>query len=149
RMARRRSSRFRIRGTIASSPTRCWRLRSRPKRWRGNWKETVPLPDLTGKRMRNHKPVGRRKFLKSTAFVIGAGQFWRAGMGALPDNPQTEAHTGRGRQTLSLDGEWEIDDSVSPDQLPTVYCHRVPVPGLAHLATPAFPDVDLFQSREN
>jgi hypothetical protein len=99
--------------------------------------------------MRNRKPVGRRKFLKSTAAAIGAGQFWQAGMGALADNPQTEVHTRKGRQTLSLDGEWEIDDSVSPDQVPTVYRHRVPVPGLAHLATPAFPDVDQFESREN
>ena len=99
--------------------------------------------------MRNHKPVGRRKFLKSTAFAIGAGQFWQAGMGALPDQSQPEVQTRKGRQTLYLDGEWEIDDSVSPDQLPTAYRHRVPVPGLAHLATPAFPDVDLFQSREN
>jgi hypothetical protein len=87
--------------------------------------------------------------LKSTAVVIGAGQFWQADLGASPENPQTEVHAGKGRHTLLLDGEWEIDDSVSPDQLPTVYRHRVPVPGLAHLATPDFPDVDLFQSPEN
>ena len=63
--------------------------------------------------MRNHKPVGRRKFLKSTAFAIGAGQFWQAGMGALPDHSQPEVHTRQGRHTLYLDGEWEIDGETS------------------------------------
>jgi hypothetical protein len=80
---------------------------------------------------------------------MGAGQFWQAGAGASPGDPQTEVNTGKGRHTLYLDGEWEIDESVSPDQFPTVYRHRVPVPGLAHLATPDFPDVDQYQSLEN
>ena len=52
------------------------------------------------------------------------------------------------RVTLSLNGSWEIADSVSPDAQPTAYTHHVPVPGLAHSATPAFKNVDEFQSRE-
>ena len=39
--------------------------------------------------------------------------------------------------------------ALSPEQIPETFRHRVPVPGLAHLATPTFPDVDQFQSREN
>lgn len=52
------------------------------------------------------------------------------------------------RLTISLDGEWDIADSKSADALPSVYGHKVPVPGLAHSATPRFPDVDEFDSRE-
>ena len=54
-----------------------------------------------------------------------------------------------GRDTLSLDGAWEIEDSVSPVDRPSAFRHRVPVPGLAHLAVPAFADVDQFESFEN
>jgi beta-galactosidase len=50
--------------------------------------------------------------------------------------------------TVSLDGQWEIADSIAADVPPTVYTHVVPVPGLVHSATPAFKDVDEFQSRE-
>jgi hypothetical protein len=53
------------------------------------------------------------------------------------------------RTTLSLDGTWDIEDSVSPDQMPAAFHHHVPVPGLAHLSVPAFPDVDQFESYEN
>lgn len=52
------------------------------------------------------------------------------------------------RVNVPLDGDWEIEDSISPDELPQRYAHTVPVPGLANLATPAFPDVDRFDSRE-
>ena len=52
------------------------------------------------------------------------------------------------RATLSLDGDWQIDDSVSADAAPATFHHHVPVPGLAHSALPAFSDVDQFQSRQ-
>jgi beta-galactosidase len=52
------------------------------------------------------------------------------------------------RTTISLDGTWDIADSVSGDDVPTSFSHKVPVPGLAHSAQPAFADVDLFDSRE-
>jgi hypothetical protein len=52
------------------------------------------------------------------------------------------------RTTVSLNGQWDIADSVAPDALPTAYTHKVPVPGLAHSAVPAFPDVDQYESRE-
>ena len=99
--------------------------------------------------MASQKSVGRRKFIQSSIVAWGAGPFWESGIGALAGNAQNEARPGKSRQTLSLAGEWEIDDSISPEQIPGVFRHRVPVPGLAHLATPTFPDVDQFQSREN
>jgi hypothetical protein len=52
------------------------------------------------------------------------------------------------RVTLSLDGEWQIEDSVAADAMPREWHHRAPVPGLANLAQPGFPDVDRFDSKE-
>ncbi len=52
------------------------------------------------------------------------------------------------RQTIDLDGNWDIADSLSPAEIPSTYSHKGPVPGLAHSAVPAFNNVDLFDSRE-
>ncbi|WP_404423704.1 glycoside hydrolase family 2 TIM barrel-domain containing protein [Nibricoccus sp. IMCC34717] len=52
------------------------------------------------------------------------------------------------RDTLSLDGEWEVAESVGGNTLPASYGHRAPVPGLTNLAQPAFADVDQFETRE-
>ncbi|HOQ45544.1 MAG TPA: glycoside hydrolase family 2 TIM barrel-domain containing protein [Bryobacteraceae bacterium] len=54
-----------------------------------------------------------------------------------------------GRVIVSLDGTWEVDESIGADDMPTAFRHRGPVPGLANLARPPFPDVDLFDSRES
>jgi beta-galactosidase len=54
-----------------------------------------------------------------------------------------------GRALQSLDGSWQIADGKSPTQIPAAFTRTVPVPGLANLAKPAFPDVDKFISREN
>lgn len=53
-----------------------------------------------------------------------------------------------GRSTVSLDGKWQIEDGKTPAEIPSSFTHTVPVPGLANLAKPAFPDVDNFWSRE-
>ena len=52
------------------------------------------------------------------------------------------------RTTLSLNGAWDIEDSVAADWKPAEYRHRVPVPALANLALPPFADVGRFDSRE-
>lgn len=52
------------------------------------------------------------------------------------------------RTVVSLNGNWDIADSVAPDSSPTVFTHKCRVPGLAHSAQLPFPDVDLFDSRE-
>src|SRR5690242_13549236 len=52
------------------------------------------------------------------------------------------------RITLPLDGEWQIEDGKDPGAVPSSWRHTVPVPGLANLARPAFPDVDRFDSNE-
>jgi len=52
------------------------------------------------------------------------------------------------RVTLSLDGQWDIADSIQGETPPALYTHRAPVPGLAHSAVPGFKDVDEFESRQ-
>jgi hypothetical protein len=52
------------------------------------------------------------------------------------------------RVTIPLDGEWQIEDSLSPDTAPTTWRHKVQVPGMANLAKPGFPDVDRYLSFE-
>ncbi len=52
------------------------------------------------------------------------------------------------RITLSLNGTWQVADTVAPEPAPKVYRATVAVPGLVHNATPTFPDVDAFDSLE-
>ena len=52
------------------------------------------------------------------------------------------------RITLSLDGVWKVEDSLSPEEMPREYLHTVPVPGLTHSAIPSFPDVDRYETRQ-
>jgi hypothetical protein len=52
------------------------------------------------------------------------------------------------RTTLSLDGQWDIADSIEAGTPPSAYFHKAPVPGLAHSAVPGFKDVDQFESRQ-
>jgi beta-galactosidase len=52
------------------------------------------------------------------------------------------------RVTLSLNGTWQIADSVAAEAAPKAFPATVAVPGLVHNATPAFPDVDAFDSLE-
>jgi len=51
------------------------------------------------------------------------------------------------RTTISLNGTWQIEDSKDVKAIPVAWSHKVPVPGLAHSAEPAFPQVDQFDSR--
>jgi hypothetical protein len=52
------------------------------------------------------------------------------------------------RQTLSLNGVWEVDESLGANDIPSAFRHKVSVPGLTNLAEPAFPGVDQFDSFE-
>ena len=51
------------------------------------------------------------------------------------------------RDTISLNGTWQIEDSKDADAMPAYWNHTVPVPGLAHSAEPVFSQVDQFDSR--
>ncbi len=54
---------------------------------------------------------------------------------------------GAERTTISLNGTWDIEDSRKAEAIPAAWNHKAPVPGLAHSAQPAFPQVDQFDSR--
>ena len=51
------------------------------------------------------------------------------------------------RLSVSLDGTWEVEESVGADDMPRDFRHTVPVPALTHSATPAFANVDAFDIR--
>lgn len=51
--------------------------------------------------------------------------------------PLLSAH----RRVLSLDGYWEIAQSIESEQVPSVFEHRVPVPGLVDMTEPPFQEV--------
>lgn len=61
--------------------------------------------------------------------------------------PRVFAQTAH-RTTLSLNGQWDVEDSVGANDMPKAYSHKAPVPGLTHSAVPVFRDVDQYQSRE-
>jgi hypothetical protein len=48
------------------------------------------------------------------------------------------------RTVIPLNGEWEIEDSVLPDDIPETFGHKVRVPGMVNQSLPAFSDVDKF-----
>ena len=85
----------------------------------------------------------RRSFLK-------AGAAAAAGMAAGGRGLLTEEVDGPTphRATLSLDGLWDVDESVDADAMPRKYNHKAPVPGLTHSAVPAFPHVDEYETRQ-
>src|SRR5215472_15869742 len=94
---------------------------------------------------RAEKPVVMREELRMRASTIiamqaAAGVFLLAGIVTLPLHAQ--------RVTVPLDGVWSIGESMEPDAVPTTFSHTVPVPGLAHSATPKFPDVDEYHTHE-
>ncbi len=75
------------------------------------------------------------------ALALSALAIWGAAYGVGAAEP---SH----RTTLSLDGDWRIEDSVGPDEVPATFSHHGPVPGLAHSATPAFADVDQYLTKQ-
>ncbi|MGB2755550.1 MAG: hypothetical protein WBD75_06345 [Phycisphaerae bacterium] len=50
------------------------------------------------------------------------------------------AATGPLRQTVSLDGEWDVAEGAM-DAVPATFAHKCPVPGLADMAQPPFEGV--------
>jgi beta-galactosidase len=91
----------------------------------------------------------KRSFLADEAFdfrISRAGpRLWLSILILVAIHPLLRAAE---RTSISLDGVWDIEDSVDPEGVPKVWNHRVPVPGLAHLAQPGFPQVDEFDSRQ-
>ena len=98
--------------------------------------------------MKLKRSMERRKFLRDSAALLGGSSLLRDGFRSRGLERGGGSNGPEGRLTLPLNGEWEIEDSVEADRIPTAFHHTVPVPGLAHLAKPDFLDVDMFDSRE-
>ncbi len=48
------------------------------------------------------------------------------------------------RSVISLNGTWEIEESISPEGVPRKFTHTVAVPGLVNQSRPGFVNVDKF-----
>ena len=83
----------------------------------------------------------RRDFAK---LLVGSAALGLPAFAGEATAPSPSGH----REIMSLDGEWNIEDGVESDAIPSNFSHKVPVPGLAHLATPPFPGVDEYENRE-
>ncbi|MGD0226694.1 MAG: glycoside hydrolase family 2 TIM barrel-domain containing protein [Terriglobia bacterium] len=100
--------------------------------------------------MNKRQPIARRRFLKESAALLGTSSLLTEPGNSWPGDSAGGSNAAlQGRQTLSLDGNWQIADSVSADDVPHAFEHSGPVPGMANLATPPFPDVDAYLSPEN
>ena len=90
----------------------------------------------------------KHTMLQISLLALLAGTMSITLFAAEPVVPQQTNPQSDGRTTISLNGTWQIAESVSADEIPTVFDHTVVVPGMVNLAKPAFPDVDLFASHE-
>ena len=52
------------------------------------------------------------------------------------------------REIISLNGVWDIDESIQAEKIPDNFHHKVDVPGLVNSAQPGFEMVDKFYSKE-
>jgi beta-galactosidase len=86
-------------------------------------------------------------FSRRDLFLTGGAALAALSIPVLASGEQ--AAGGTGRETISLDGIWEVGETLEPNQPPATYGHRAPVPGLTHSATPPFAGVDEFQSRQH
>src|SRR5512140_2194746 len=48
------------------------------------------------------------------------------------------------RAIVSLNGTWDVEESIKPDVFPRKYTHTAAVPGLTNQSTPGFADIDKF-----
>jgi beta-galactosidase len=53
------------------------------------------------------------------------------------------------RITVSLNGSWEVEESLSADSLPKIFKHKTIVPGLVDMAIPAFDSVGVNYAKRN
>ena len=97
-------------------------------------------------------PISRRDFFQLTAAASVGGAALRRLIAAdstvgAPSAADTRvARMGEGRTAVSLNGTWDIEESVQATDSPKAFTHTVAVPGLANQSKPAFPEVDLFAS---
>jgi len=75
-----------------------------------------------------------------------AGVMAKILLAAEPVVSQEACRQTEGRTIISMNGAWQIAESVSSNDIPAAFDHTVVVPGLVNQAKPSFPEVDLFAS---
>lgn len=93
--------------------------------------------------------MGRREFLGNSALLLGSGPLSNEIVASEPAQTTAPPEINGRRITVNLNGSWGLADSISPDEIPTTFGHKVAVPGLVDLAVPPFPDVGAYLSPEN
>ena len=85
--------------------------------------------------------MNRRIFL--SLFGTGISGVFLPHSSSIPTHSLAPANHGK-RDVLRLNSTWDVEESVSPDEIPASFSHKVQVPGLTHSAMPPFADVDDF-----
>ena len=106
--------------------------------WKSCQEDLLKQPCRVGPPRSMSNKTTAAPFLLLVIFLLGAG----VSSVCAEEAPKAS------RTAISLDGTWDIDDSIAPDAVPEQFRHTVPVPGLAHSSTPAFADVDEYQSKQ-
>jgi len=52
------------------------------------------------------------------------------------------------RNIISLNGIWDVEESIEATKMPKKFSHQVEVPGMINQSKPAFDDIDDFYSKE-
>ena len=98
--------------------------------------------------MKPRNSTTRRKFIQNSAAMLAGGSLHTPTVDNGEIQSGLKSQAGSGGITVSLDGAWQVADSVLADEIPLTFEHEGPVPGMANLAVPPFPDVDAYISRE-
>lgn len=67
--------------------------------------------------------------------------------GKAATSSSLRAASDKGRTTVSLNGTWQIAESVAAEERPAAFTRTVSVPGLVDMASPAFEDVGIQSSK--
>jgi hypothetical protein len=68
--------------------------------------------------MAKMRSIGRRRFLRDSVSALGATSLLSAEIESQAAGTRNSPSAGQGRQVLSLNGEWQIEDSVAPGLIP-------------------------------
>ncbi len=94
---------------------------------------------------KNARVRRRHSGCPTAVLIVLAAPLWPSQNAAGAGEPQGPAAL---RITLSMDGLWEIADSLEPDARPSTFLNTVFVPGLVRSASPPFAEVDHYETRQ-
>ena len=87
--------------------------------------------------------------MRQRVIAMAFGLYLAASVGAAEAEEEPKTRHDGGRTNISLDGTWQIDESVSPTDMPKKFGHAVVVPGLVNVSKPEFPEVGVPSQTRN